>query len=120
MPIIAEEDMPLNVIHDPMNPQMPYVILDAKGVMRAQFVNQTDADAYVAAANEPEPALKQADMSDTGAERDQEDHEQQKEDDMPRGIPKKKTTKKRAASVKKAVKKTAKRGAKKRKSKFRE
>ena len=118
--IIKQEDTPIVVIHDTMNPQTPYVVLDVKGIMHAQFVTREEADAFVATVNAPppaeEPALPEEATSDTGVERDQ-DPEQQKEDDMPRGIPKAKAraktaVKKRAPAAKKrvaaSVKKTAK------------
>ena len=105
--IISKEDTPVIVIHDSMNPQTPYVVLDCKGVMRAQFVKQEEADAFAETVNAPEkqeePALMQEDMRDTAVEHGQEDPEQQKEDDMPRGIAKKKVkaaVKKRTAPAK--------------------
>jgi hypothetical protein len=114
-------DTPVMVIHDPLNPQTPYVIIDAKGVMHAQFVTQEEANAFVEAVNapEPEPALPEEPTNDTADEHDQGDRDQQKEETMPRGIPKKKTAKKSAfkkAAKKRAtsaVKKTAKKVAKK-------
>ena len=133
--IISKEDTPVIVIHDSMNPQTPYVVLDCKGVMRAQFVKQEEADAFAETVNAPEkqeePALMQEDMRDTAVEHGQEDPEQQKEDDMPRGIAKKKVkaaVKKRAAPAKaaakkravSAVKKTAKKVAKKVKQRWNE
>lgn len=121
--IISKEDTPVVVVHDPLNPHTPYIIIDVKGIMRAQFVTQEEANAFAELVN-AEPALKQEDTSDTSEEQDQEDPEQQKEEDMPTGIPNKKRAAKKTArktAVKKrvaaAVKKTAKKVGKKVKKK---
>ena len=136
--VFEDEDTPISVIHDPLNPQTPYVILDVNGDMRAQFVKQEDADAFVTSVNEPEqediPEQEdapepededpedglEAGSSDNNVAHGQEDHEQQEEDDMPRGVPNKKKTTKKSATKKRAVtavKKTAKKFAKKVKAK---
>jgi hypothetical protein len=126
--IIKQEDTPLVVVHDTHNPQTPYVILDAKGIMHAQFVTREEADAFVAAVNEPEPkpepepeepALPQEDADDTADEQDQEDPEQPEEDDMPRGIPNKKAAvKKRVTAAKSKAKKRVAASVKKTAKKF--
>jgi len=103
--IIAKQDTPVVVVHDPLNPHTPFIIVDVKGAMRAQFTTQREADAFAETVN-AEPALKQEDTSDTSDERDLGDREQQKEDDMPRGIPKvKAAAKKRVTAAKSKVKK---------------
>ena len=121
--IIAKIDTPVVVVHDPLNPHTPFIIIDVRGTMRAQFVTQREAGAFAEMVN-AEPALKQEDTSDTSDEQGQEDPEQQKEEDMPTGIPNKKRAAKktaRKAAVKKrvaaVVKKTAKKVSKKVKKK---
>jgi hypothetical protein len=115
---IQEQDRPITITHE-AGTELPFVIHDVNGTLRARFVVQEDAQAYGDAVNFPEPELMQKDMRDTGVERDQADRVQPKEETMPRGIPNKKKAKKAvkkvAAVAKKAAKKFAKKAAKRRK-----
>jgi len=126
---IKDEDKPVTMEIDQSTASTSYVIRDATGIERARFVEQEEANAYMAMVHAiPPPALMQEDMDDKGVEHDQEDREQQEVDDMPRGIPKAKkrvakakkrvaAVKKQAASVKKTAKKVTDRVAKRRKKK---
>jgi len=104
---IPPENKPISIVHDPINPELPFAIHDVHGTERARFKVQEDAQAYGDAVNFPQPELMQKDMHDTGSAR--ESRAKPKGNTMPRGTPKKKKSGKKAAVVKKAVQKTMKR-----------